>query len=651
MNPVQVACPACGGSVPFKIGSSIVSVCPYCRSAVARGDRKVEDLGKVAALVATDSPLEVGLTGKYQGVRFQLTGRAQLGHQAGGLWDEWYAAFSDGRWGWLAEAQGRFYLTFEQELPDPDKVPPFNKLKLGQPAPITKGKPFMVAEKGKARALGAEGEIPYLLTPGRESIYADLSGPSGEFATLDYSESPPICYVGTEVTLDDLGIPKSARKHTQAAERTEGVQLSCPNCGGALALRAPDKTERVGCPNCASLLDVNQGQLSFLKALEPGVVKPVLELGSTGTIQGQELTVIGLLVRSVKFDKRYFWEEYLLYNPRIGFRWLVCSDDHWSFVEPVSPGKVTKRKSYALLDGNKFKIFQKAAARVEHVIGECYWKVEVGEKVRTADYIKPPCMLSREESLPPADVESDEDVPAPEPEAGEINWSLGTYVTPQEVEKAFGVSKLARPSGVAPNQPFRHKAIYKYWAILLAASFFLGLVFVTSSRHKQVFEQNFPLPGGAVPDKSQVFFTEPFDLNPRQNIEITATAQVDNGWVAVEGELVSEATGVVAPFDVAVSYYHGVDDGESWSEGSNRSSEYLSAVPKGSYQLRLEFQREKPQAPLTVGVRVRQDVPRLLYWFLTLLLISLLPGLVLIYHLYFESQRWKDSDYSPFRSE
>ena len=107
--PIEASCPACGAPISFKIGSSIVVVCEFCNSVIARGDRKLEDLGKVADLAETGSPLDIGLRGMYQGVSFELTGRAQLGHEAGGVWDEWYAAFADGRWGWLAEAQGRFY--------------------------------------------------------------------------------------------------------------------------------------------------------------------------------------------------------------------------------------------------------------------------------------------------------------------------------------------------------------------------------------------------------------------------------------------------------------------------------------------------------------------------------------------------------------
>src|SRR5436190_1803239 len=82
--------------------------------------------------VKTDSPLSIGLAGKYNGKSFRLTGRAQMRHALGGVWDEWYAAFSDNKWGWLAEAQGRFYMSFEEPLKE---LPDFNSLVVGERAP------------------------------------------------------------------------------------------------------------------------------------------------------------------------------------------------------------------------------------------------------------------------------------------------------------------------------------------------------------------------------------------------------------------------------------------------------------------------------------------------------------------------------------
>ena len=40
---LQANCPACGAQVIFKTGSSVVVVCEFCHSVVARTDRGFED--------------------------------------------------------------------------------------------------------------------------------------------------------------------------------------------------------------------------------------------------------------------------------------------------------------------------------------------------------------------------------------------------------------------------------------------------------------------------------------------------------------------------------------------------------------------------------------------------------------------------------
>lgn len=662
---VEASCPACGAPITFRMGSSIVVVCPFCQSVVARGDRKLEDLGKVAALVGTNSPLEVGLRGAYQNIQFELTGRAQLGHDAGGMWDEWYAAFQDGRWGWLAEAQGRFYLTFQQSLSEQTLIPPFEAIQLGEPiAALPTSVPMTVAEKSVATQLGAQGEIPYKLTPGAEYEYADLSGPHGIFATIDYSESLPLVFVGREVTLAELGLSIAVAREGEA-RRITSTQLNCTQCGGPLELRAPDQSLRVTCPNCGSLLDVSQGRLEFMQALQPPKTPLVIPIGSIGEFEGVKQMVIGFMVRSVEYEGvRYYWEEFLLYNAQIGFRWLVRSDDNWSYVQAVPPGDVF-HKSGAFggkgdtvqFQGERYKLYQDAIARVEYVIGEFFWKVEVGETTRSADYIHPPRMLSMEATLMPAVAEEGTE-PAPKKkgkkarsvQTGEINWSLGTYTKREDVEKAFGITGLPRTSKIAPNQPFLHKKVYKYWGLLLAATFLLGLVINATGSRAKVYEQTFAFQPVANSEGTQSVFSEPFQLNGRKNIRVTARSNVDNTWLYVEGDLISDATGDVQTFSLPVEYYHGVDDGESWSEGSQSPSIHLSAMPAGQYMLRLEAQWEKWQQPVTLSVRIEQGVPRVLHWFLAMLFVSIIPVFVALHQFSFERRRWADSDYSPFGS-
>jgi len=59
------ACPACGGPVTFQVSNSLVSVCDFCRSVVARGDKEPEDHGKISDVVDLNSPLTIGMSGTY----------------------------------------------------------------------------------------------------------------------------------------------------------------------------------------------------------------------------------------------------------------------------------------------------------------------------------------------------------------------------------------------------------------------------------------------------------------------------------------------------------------------------------------------------------------------------------------------------------
>jgi hypothetical protein len=652
---VSVSCPGCGAAVEFKIGSSLVKVCEFCRSVVARGDRNIEDLGKVAALADTNSALELGLTGKFQGQPFTLTGRAQFRHSAGGVWDEWYASFPHDQWGWIAEAQGRYYLTFSRPLPYPEHTPPFEELGLGQALPVdAKGGRMVVAEIGTAAAAAADGEIPYRLVPGAAHRYADLSGPGGTFATLSYEDETPDLYTGVEVTLDQLGIPLMAVRADRPATQIAGHHVSCPNCGAALELRAPDRTERVVCPSCNSLLDCSQGTLRYLEALKPGI-EPYIPLGSVGTFDEGKFTVTGFLQRCVTYEGiDYFWDEYLLYEPQIGFRWLVQSDGHWSYVRPVAPGDVSGYGSNTRYKGERFKIFQRGEAAVTYVLGEFFWKVHVGEMVATADFIRPPEMLSRETTLAANQGgEGDEfafSVPATE---GEVNFSLGTYLPRATVEKAFGLTGLPTPRGVAPHQPFGYKNIYLSWALLAALVFAVFTLVMLFSPERSVLTHSYAIPAPPPGEKASVIFTEPFDLDSYQNIEISVESSLDNAWVGIGGDLVNESTGLVQPFDLECERFHGFEDGEAWSEGSNHDSTMLSAVPEGKYSLRLEVEQHvepNGKPPSTLKVQVRQGIPRWGLFFLALLLVSAFPLTILLFHLIFEYQRWKDSDYSPFRS-
>lgn len=486
MKRVEAPCPACGAPVEFRVSTSLVAVCQQCGNLTARGDRRLEDQGKVAALVETHSPLALGVTGKFNGKSFELVGRSQYRHASGAVWDEWYAAFSNGRWGWLAEAQGRFMLTFPQKLADDSRERAERELQPGERLTLGKYGEFVVADVGPSVRIAAAGELPYVPRLRAPYAFADLEGPEGRFASLDYDEQPPKLFLGKKVSLAELEIAPIV--DAEAVKEVSAILLDCPNCGGSLENHAADQVERIVCPYCNGMLDVEQGKYRYLRTLSVPSVRPMIPLGRTGTLRGVAYTVIGFMQRAVTIGGTdYFWTEYLLYGADRSFRWLVNSDGHWSFVEPASVGDVTFTPGFAKYRGDTFKLFQKALARVTYVLGEFTWKVEVGEQVEATDYIAPPYGLSVEitKSVPlplPNDYQATDDRIAGLADsaslsaaaalsgatssntAKEVNMSLATYVPHAELEEAFQLKTLPRGFVVGSNQPNPvDRRVYAYW--------------------------------------------------------------------------------------------------------------------------------------------------------------------------------------------
>jgi hypothetical protein len=630
----QASCPSCGATIVFSLGASLLRVCEHCGTAAARRGAKLENYGKVADLIPTPSVLALGMDGDYPGAPpFRLVGRLQL-DWGQGTWDEWMLGFANGTWAWLSEAQGRFHYMGQVRLPP---VPAFDDLVVGQTIDLGPSGTFVVAEVRSARFAAAQGELPFATKPGRELRYADLSGPGGQMATLDYGTGAAAesLYVGREVTLDDLGLRPRAdeeRRKTASAE-----DLKCPHCSGPLEIRAPDQTQRVACPWCGSLLDATR-ELAVLAVLDKVSFKPAIPLGSKGRLGGVEWTVIGAMERSVTVEGvRYPWREYLLYEPRKGFRWLVEAKGHWSFVEPLNPGDVDQNT--ARYKGERYSHFQSGEARVDHVLGEFYWAVARGETVETDDYVKPPSMLSRETTREKG-----------KGRRGEVNWSLGTYLPADEVWTAFSLKgEPPAREGVGPHQPSPVAgALGTMWmgALIAVAAILVVFVALLVVGGRTVHRQSVSIPpraGSASPEA--VTFAGPFFVTSEGNVQVKVQAPVNNSWLYLDGALINEETGAVDDFDVEVSYYHGSDSDGSWSEGSTSATRYIPAVPPGRYLLRLEPQWEAGTAPPDYTLTVRNRVPRFPYALLAMIAVLVWPAIVTWRWFRFEVARWSESDH------
>jgi hypothetical protein len=167
--------------------------------------------------------------------------------------------------------------------------------------------------------------------------------------------------------------------------------------------------------------------------------------------------------------------------------------------------------------------------------------------------------------------------------------------------------------------------------------------------HSQFYDLATAVKPEDAPDNVRVLFTEPFDLSGEHNVEVRASSALDNAWLYVALDLVNETTSQMQSFELPLEYYHGIEDGDRWSEGDHTKRLVLARPPKGRYVLRVEGQWEagKP-APPQVQIRVREGVFRVSHFVLALLAISVFPVFAVIGQVRWEAERWKDSDFSPF---
>lgn len=211
----KFACPSCGADVVFQSAQSVYAVCAYCQSMVVRTDVDVKAIGKMAALPDDMSPLQLGTGGAYEGLDFTIIGRLKIGWRDG-LWNEWHMLMSDGRRGWIGEAQGSFSVSFEVEEPLPrdvmaalERCLPLlagNRESAEEVAPgfpvVLNGQSLRAVDIKQATCLGSEGELPFAAPKGRRTIAIDCVGPDGGFATIEHDAHEARAYLGRYVEWD-----------------------------------------------------------------------------------------------------------------------------------------------------------------------------------------------------------------------------------------------------------------------------------------------------------------------------------------------------------------------------------------------------------------------------------------------------------------
>ncbi len=415
----RAPCPGCGAPVEFRSAQSTHAICSFCRSTVVRSGETLSRLGKMAEVFEDYSPLQLMAAGRFQGQAFTLVGRLQY-RSGSGSWAEWEAAFDDGRMGQLSEDNGSYVFSFPASLQR--EVPAAEHFRLEATTAVA-GQPFTVTANEQATLVSAQGELGRLPPLGQPIVIVELRSADGEVLDIDYGSTPPQVSRGRAVRLEELQL---TGLREEAAKEEKARPFACPHCGAPVQVQL-EGTRSITCPSCDSVIDVSQGvagELRHAEQHEP--VRPLIALGSAGQLQGAQWQVVGFQHRMGTEpgdgDEHFGWSEYLLYNRKRGFLFLVDTEEGWSLVKTTTgaPTLSQDQQSASYL-GTRYTLKYGYHAETNYVAGEFYWPVERGQRTFNRDFASGNKLLSMEQS------------------AREVTWASGTTISSDAVVKAFGL--------------------------------------------------------------------------------------------------------------------------------------------------------------------------------------------------------------------
>jgi len=387
----------------------------------------------------------------------------------------------------------------------------------------------------------------------------------------------------------------------------EAGRIELPKLRGSGGVAHFWTSSKRGLPELPFRTDAKDPNVAVLqKARAAERVQPVIPLGSRGLFGGQKFEAIGFQVRTVtEEDGPDSWQEYLLYNPYHGYRYLTEYNGHWNFVRVAKALPEQWSDTRVKYEGKTFTLYSRAEAATSYVIGEFPWSVRVGETARVADFIVAPQVLSSETT------------------ADETVWSLGEYTAGADVWKAFRLPGSAPAAqGTFENQPSPHTGAWLWgtaWKLLVAA-FVLALA-TGAMGGRTVFQRSYPV-------ASPSTITPVFDVGGHEsNLQVETRNRGAESFY-IRYALIDEATGAARAFGRSI----GQDD-----------RAVIPSVRPGRYRLRIDLEQAPEQAGQSFDVTVRRHVSSMMSFWITSALLLLPPLAQTWKRSAFERARWQGS--------
>ncbi len=438
--------------------------------------------------------------------------------------------------------------------------------------------------------------------------------------------------------------PAAPTKAFREPAQTESVQ--CPCCGGPITLKGFGGVEQVACPYCGSeLAPEDSGALSVMRQIQRQQRQSVIPLHSRGTLDGHEWEVLGIVWRECNVDGvTYPWQEFLLYNPYRGYRWLIyqMSDGHWTIGSGLNGApRANMAAAHKSVEFKKkrYRHFQTSTATASYVEGEFPWQVHVGDNAVAHDYVLPPDMISIEESQMPDG-------------SADVNFTGMRHIDGSEVWAAFklqGSPPTTQGVGAVKPNPYKERSRFMWLTFLglFVALIAVTVIYVGGRTNKVVLDKSL----------DPAVFTQEITIGEsgkKTTLKFDFSARgLSNSWAYVDVMLVNAKDEVAIGFGATAEEWHGNSGGESWREGSQKESITIGGVEGGTYLVQITPSSGdasgKPKAVpnLKLNVKITENVVLVRYLLIAFFIILAFPIINGILGMFFEGRRWQNSDYAP----
>lgn len=410
------------------------------------------------------------------------------------------------------------------------------------------------------------------------------------------------------------------------------MEVSCFNCNTKTNLEVGFEVKNFVCPKCHSLYEADKnGEPRLQRKFNYTTDFIGLEIGQKGILEKVEYTVVGILTKKVY--EKFYWNEYVLVDNSNNFVYLSESDGHWIFLTEINEKYEVSRHPSTLVNNEiEMNLYQYTDAEIVSAQGYFDFDIPKG-KIHMVEYIQPPFMISIEKMN---SVES---------------TFFGKHISKNQIKKAFPTAELPIQTGNGIVQPFlinlRGTAIvFCIVAIMILCSHFLIYenqsskeilnvdLFFDEYNNKDFVSPSFILEGGSAP------------------MTVSLQSSVDNSWANVNIILVNEKTNDEIYANKDIEYYHGYEDGENWTEGSNSEKFNICGVSEGKYHLRISPQKApEDKSSSDTNVKVIWNEATLHNFWMIVLFMGILLIVIFYIERNFEKKRWADSDNSPYEEE